>query len=380
MPITRRGMERLIRALEDKLQVKSHETARRATRDSAAASRTSVVGPPHGAWAYKISARCILMTACTITLSLASSFSIAFAQPVLTLNPRAVLPTSPTLASGRGFAANETIKFLFDSTFLVNEGADSQGSFFGVGLAIPSPQLPARILYGHGADQRGAGLADFLVHAAWPVHQSPYHAGYNSTENVLKASNVAMLRVRWKAYLGSITQSSPVVANGRLYVGSLNHKLYAFNASNGKLLWTAETGGPIFSTSAWANNVVYVASGDYYLYALDAATGLELWRSYLGGAGSSPTISDGVIYIGSSIAAAGGSNFMHAIDATTGRELWTLGPSETLLRPSPTRPRFSMTTSISRFTASSYGNTHWKVSWNGLSALAAIHHRPLQVA
>ena len=49
-----------------------------------------------------------------------------------------------------------------------------------------------------------------------------------------------------------------------------------------------------------ANGVVYMASNDGSVFALDARTGGELWRRFIGDpVGSSPTVADGVVYIGS---------------------------------------------------------------------------------
>jgi hypothetical protein len=72
-------------------------------------------------------------------------------------------------------------------------------------------------------------------------------------------------------------QSSPAVANGVVYVGSEDTKLYAFDAAGTtncsgtpktcNPLFTAATGGGVDSSPAVANSVVYVGSGDHKLYA-----------------------------------------------------------------------------------------------------------------
>jgi outer membrane protein assembly factor BamB len=76
---------------------------------------------------------------------------------------------------------------------------------------------------------------------------------------------------------GGGLHSSPAVANGVVYTGSSNDKLYAFSATGTincsgtrticKPLWAGATKGLIYSAPAVANGVVYVGSNDGHLYA-----------------------------------------------------------------------------------------------------------------
>lgn len=50
------------------------------------------------------------------------------------------------------------------------------------------------------------------------------------------------------------------MANGAVYVGSLDKNLQAFNAATGASVWTATTGGAVRSSPAVANGVVYASS------------------------------------------------------------------------------------------------------------------------
>ena len=52
--------------------------------------------------------------------------------------------------------------------------------------------------------------------------------------------------------------SSPAVADGMVFVGSYDDKLYALNATDGKLVWSYLTGGMVVSSPAVANGVIYV--------------------------------------------------------------------------------------------------------------------------
>jgi hypothetical protein len=63
--------------------------------------------------------------------------------------------------------------------------------------------------------------------------------------------------------------------------------------------WRVQTGGPVQSTPVVANGTVYVGSGDGHLYALDARAGAERWR-YRSGRRiySSPVLAGGLLYVG----------------------------------------------------------------------------------
>ena len=52
------------------------------------------------------------------------------------------------------------------------------------------------------------------------------------------------------------------MANGVVYVGSNDFKVYALNAATGAKLWSYTTGGLVYSSPAVANGVVYVGSDD----------------------------------------------------------------------------------------------------------------------
>jgi outer membrane protein assembly factor BamB len=81
--------------------------------------------------------------------------------------------------------------------------------------------------------------------------------------------------------------------------------------------WTFKTGGPIVASPAIADGVVYIPSMDTYLYALDQETGKEKWKykSRMPIA-SSPAVSGGILYFVSSGGALG------AIEVKTGAIKW----------------------------------------------------------
>jgi eukaryotic-like serine/threonine-protein kinase len=82
-------------------------------------------------------------------------------------------------------------------------------------------------------------------------------------------------------------------------VESGDGKVYALNAATGTLKWSLKTDGPIRSSPVVANGVVYVGSGDGNLYVLTATTGTPLTVLVMGGYAQSPVVSDGVVYASS---------------------------------------------------------------------------------
>jgi outer membrane protein assembly factor BamB len=135
----------------------------------------------------------------------------------------------------------------------------------------------------------------------------------------------------WTGATGSIIgDSSPAVANGLVDVGSFDNKLYAFSAAAGSTnctttgtppvttctpLWTGATGFSIRSSPAVANGVVYVGSADTKLYAFGAAAGSTNCTTSgtppvttctplrtvatANQVNSSPAVANGVVYVGS---------------------------------------------------------------------------------
>ena len=170
----------------------------------------------------------------------------------------------------------------------------------------------------------------------------PGGSRFNNTESVISTANVSTLVQRFSAPTGAaIHFSSPAIANGVVYIGSEDDKLYAFNASSGTLLWTANTTNVVDSSPAVANGVVYVSDGNGTLYAFDATgntncsgtpkTCSPLWTSSLGTfpsslGGGSPTVSGGVVYVT-------GGGVLYAINAASGATLWDDPTNGTLSNP-----------------------------------------------
>lgn len=118
------------------------------------------------------------------------------------------------------------------------------------------------------------------------------------------------LTVAWSFATDGAVTSSPSVVNGVVYAGSQDMNVYAVDAATGSLIWKFATGGTIESSPAVVNGKVYIGSDDGYVYCLDAVDGYLVWKTFVNGdlpvtsgaavmLRSSPAVVEKTLYIGS---------------------------------------------------------------------------------
>ncbi|MCS6977521.1 MAG: PQQ-binding-like beta-propeller repeat protein [Gemmatales bacterium] len=135
--------------------------------------------------------------------------------------------------------------------------------------------------------------------ADWPtVRGNAQRTGY-----VDKPLNLP-LQVAWVRHLqderiGAAVE--PVVAEGRLFIGTHNGNLYALDAKTGEPLWRFAASGAFLHAPTVHRDQVVAGCADGHLYALDAATGRMRWAHYSGPGGyaASPLLAEGLAIIGS---------------------------------------------------------------------------------
>ena len=100
-------------------------------------------------------------------------------------------------------------------------------------------------------------------------------------------------------------RSSPIVVNDRLYVGSLDGKVYCLDPDDGRKLYTYETGGPIFGSPAYADGTIYIASADSHMYALNAADLSYMWKTFPLNMSVEPQASNELFNVGTPVTGGG---------------------------------------------------------------------------
>ena len=119
-------------------------------------------------------------------------------------------------------------------------------------------------------------LASEGLAADWPQLQNgPARWGY-SPEKI----DVPLKRA-WVVGLSPerlLPQTQPVIAGGRVLLGTEMGNFHAFEATTGKKLWSFPAGGPILHTAGVEGGKVFFGCLDGSVYALDASDGSLAWK------------------------------------------------------------------------------------------------------
>ncbi len=111
----------------------------------------------------------------------------------------------------------------------------------------------------------------------------------------------------------------PIVADGRVFIGACDNRMYALDAASGRQLWAFQTEGVIMGTAAYGpdTRLVYFGSHDSHVYAVDAADGTLAWKFKTGeGVWAAILYVDGTVYVGSR------DGYFYALDGRTGKPVW----------------------------------------------------------
>ena len=176
------------------------------------------------------------------------------------------------------------------------------------------PRSPPPILASDS--QTPSPLTSGLPDVDWPTYLGEVtRDASNPAEIELSPSDAGNLTLLWSYKTLKRVESSPAIANGTVYIGSIDGNEYALNASTGALVWKAPlglstpnncsaTGDGIVSSATELNGTVFVGGGDGDWDALNSSTGALEWDFYVGNASqgyynwASPLIANGYAYIG----------------------------------------------------------------------------------
>ncbi len=160
--------------------------------------------------------------------------------------------------------------------------------------------------------------ADFEMQQDKLFRYNNWRTGYTSKAGVPNGP----VGVRWSFTTNGVVESSPVMVNNVVYIGSNDGKVYAINAQTGAIIWSYDTGTPVQCAPAVVDGTVFIGSDDY-LYALNASDGSLNWQYTRGGTSTNvtnaPAVAYGMVFSGFGRWSTSGYS---GIDIATGQEVW----------------------------------------------------------
>ncbi len=149
----------------------------------------------------------------------------------------------------------------------------------------------------------------------------------------LVALDAAKGSLRWRVGFGTSARSSPTVADGRLFLTTIDNRLLAFATQDGRQLWSYQAATAVTallgqSAPAYSEGFVVAGFGSGELAAVRADSGIVVWTDSLAGARPGGTVADfstirGLITISNGIVyAVSVGRLMVAQDLHAGRRLW----------------------------------------------------------
>ncbi len=166
---------------------------------------------------------------------------------------------------------------------------------------------------------REAGVTQWMRTLAMPVRgtlalgNGKLFAG--TSDGKIYAFDSKTGAARWSYDYGSSFNGQPVLSGSRLYIGSEDGNLLALDEATGKLVWFYRTKGPVRGPVANGGDIVYFGSGDGYVYAVNAINGRMLWRNRTGAGVQA------VVKVGDELLVASLDNFVYKL-TLNGRRLW----------------------------------------------------------
>lgn len=211
--------------------------------------------------------------------------------------------SSPSLAGGSVYIASQS-----SSVYAIDAAnGEQRWSFQTDGPIFSSPAIDNDMVYVGTDSGKLLAMSAETGQVAWrfeagaAIYSSPAIHGdlvyITSRAGKIFAIERAGGKLRWSYDAGG--DASPTLANGLVFVAGNDGGLYALDAEvGGAPKWLFPTGSQVTTSPVVANGVVYVASGST-LYAIEAATGFEQWR-YAAGykIETSPVVVNGFVYIG----------------------------------------------------------------------------------
>jgi outer membrane protein assembly factor BamB len=157
------------------------------------------------------------------------------------------------------------------------------------------------------------------------VYATILESGHHRSPGRVVALNAATGAIRWFRSLPAPSESSPLLADGRLFFGTQSGLVYALDAHDGRVVWTYRAPGSVKASPSLADGLVYFGDYSGHVQALSAQSGRRVWISGSGGAllGSGTFYSTAAVIYGR-VFLGNTDGRVYAYDAFTGGLDWAM--------------------------------------------------------
>ena len=121
-------------------------------------------------------------------------------------------------------------------------------------------------------ERRGAADEAQEMNDDWPMFR-----GQQRLLGIAEGNLPDKLILLWKFKTEGSVKSSPVIADGKVCIGSSDKNVYALDVNDGHKIWAYQTDDIVEATPCVIEGSVYVSSAGGFLYAIDAKTGSRRW-------------------------------------------------------------------------------------------------------
>ncbi len=230
-------------------------------------------------------------------------------------------PTIPDTANPRGPFSGQPIKF--GDTIVVGGSTGANGAYDKhlYGITEASGQEAWRFT---PPGDKGREFVDGAVTDGKLIYAPNGDGNLYAIDPAQKENNQPKLI--WTFNTTNRLWGKPLLVDGTLYQGALDHKLYAIEAATGKELWRFEaSSAPIAAQPTLKDGVLYVGAFDSNFYAVNAKDGSLKWKTVVDGwVWTGASVTSDAVYFGDV------RGKLYALDLATGQRNWTYETRDTI--------------------------------------------------
>ena len=162
----------------------------------------------------------------------------------------------------------------------------------------------------------------------WPVGRGDALSTANADSKL-----PAKPQVLWQYKTGSEKsgfEGTPVISDGKVFVGDFEGTIHAIDFLTGKAVWTTKKKDGFVTAAAASQGCIVIGDFSGMIYGLDAKTGMDLWSRDI-----EQQIASGANFFGDNVLVTSDGGTMFAMDLKTGKPKWNYATGDQL-RSSPT--------------------------------------------